>query len=587
MIGPVISIPNKRPTPWHAETDADDARAWLESLPLADSAESARELYQTLYTLNRQELSPQSRLALMELYRGPIKTVTGPLEFHVTRLPLPLASNKRRLAEFIRILQLEMANGYKCCLVDLVRSSVLWGKKSLLTTCTERALWYLGEVLLKSYLVYMPYPAGVWREIHELYRYAEQNKFTQEPVDISIGSTQKKNRTIIENYLRILLLGVTNPYQLPQNECVYVNHMLIDWAKRARLERIIKTDEEASRFNVDLSKDAPPVPVLRDGQSMSGGEPRSLDAKALVEMAESYLKRVKDGESVQSLGLKLDILDTACVDMLQHVVRSWGIPARRRHNRIRRHSRVFVCVGINAVHFFSNNQKPFFIPPELETGRRPDDAARLAKQNESIEDVPADLRGIVDEAYIDLGDPFALASDLSHPTVGDRDSIPSRVTDYYRVDHWQVRDLGPQGMSLVREGESGANNIRVGDLIGIARVDDVGQWSLGVARWLKNPKPRNLEIGVELLAPVIKPVSIQAAYAKSDERPIITQALLLPPIEVLQRPPSIVVPCGICRPDGDFYLTEGEAPSRVIRSNNLLERTGSFEHMAFSEQSKP
>lgn len=586
MIGPVISLPRKRATPWHAETNADYARAWLESLPLADSAESARELYQTLYTVNRQELNAQNRLELMELYRGPVKTVTGPLESHVTRLPLPLAANKRRLAEFIRSLHLEMASGYKCCLVDFVRSSVLWGKKASLTTCTERALWYLGEVLLKSYLVYMPYPAGVWREIHELYHYAEKNSYTDELIDISIGGTKKKQRTIGKNYLRILLLGVTNPYQLPQNECVSINQILIDWAAKAKLERNVTAAEPAGRFFVDLLKDTPPVPIPRDGKLMLGGEPRLLNAKDLVETAESYLKRLKNGESVQSLGLGLDILDSSCVDILQRVIRPWRMVVRRRHARIRRHSRVFVCVGINSIHFFSNNQNPFFIPLEIDSRRRSDDAPHAAKENDSIEEVTADPRDTVDEAYVDLGDPITLSSDPTSHTKPDPEGIALRATDYYRVDRWKVRDLGPQGMSLMREGESGANNIRVGDLIGIARVDDVGEWSIGVARWLKNPDPRNLEIGVELLAPTIKPVAIKAAYTGTDGRPNVTQALLLPSVEILKRPPTIVVPRGICRPDGDLYLTEGDVPPRAIRWSKLLERTGSFEHIAFSEASK-
>ena len=62
-----LLIPEKEVSAWAAETNPKEARAWLESLPLADSGEAARDIYQALYTLNRLELTMQSRLELMEL----------------------------------------------------------------------------------------------------------------------------------------------------------------------------------------------------------------------------------------------------------------------------------------------------------------------------------------------------------------------------------------------------------------------------------------------------------------------------------------------------------------------------------------
>jgi len=85
-----------------AETDPKYARAWLASLPLADSAETAREIYQSLYTLNRQELDVGQRFELMELYNAPVASVTAVLESYFTRAALPLTPKKRQLAEFIR-----------------------------------------------------------------------------------------------------------------------------------------------------------------------------------------------------------------------------------------------------------------------------------------------------------------------------------------------------------------------------------------------------------------------------------------------------------------------------------------------------
>ncbi|HSW53097.1 MAG TPA: hypothetical protein VLG93_07690, partial [Sulfuricaulis sp.] len=209
MTGLALSMPVKRVSAWMAETDPKYAQAWLASLPLADSAETAREIYQALYTLNRQELDAARRFELMELYNAPVASVTAALESYFTRAALPLTPKKRQLAEFIRQLHMEMAYGYKGCLQDLEKQRLRWGRKTLRAQALLRALHYLGEVLLHSYQVYMPYPPEVWRELHAIYQYAAEHELTQEVLDTPAPMAAKT--TLNQEYLRILLLGLSNP----------------------------------------------------------------------------------------------------------------------------------------------------------------------------------------------------------------------------------------------------------------------------------------------------------------------------------------------------------------------------------------
>ena len=93
MTGLALTLPTKRVSAWMAETDPKYAQAWIASLPLADSAETAREIYQALYTLNRQDLDAARRFELMELYNAPVATVTSTLESYFTRRPSPCATD--------------------------------------------------------------------------------------------------------------------------------------------------------------------------------------------------------------------------------------------------------------------------------------------------------------------------------------------------------------------------------------------------------------------------------------------------------------------------------------------------------------
>jgi hypothetical protein len=92
---------------------SEEAGAWLAALPLADSVQSAQQIYQALFTLNRMPLEADDRLVLMELYRKPVAAVASGLQSHFARLSLPLKPRLKQLADFLCQLHMEMAHGYK------------------------------------------------------------------------------------------------------------------------------------------------------------------------------------------------------------------------------------------------------------------------------------------------------------------------------------------------------------------------------------------------------------------------------------------------------------------------------------------
>ena len=578
MTGPALFVPAKRASAWLAETDPKAARAWLASLPLADSAESAREIYQTLYTLNRQDLEARDRLAIMELYRDPVAAVSSALRSHFTHLAHPLSPKKRQLAEFIRQLHMEMAYGYKYCLNDFQKSWVRWNKRHVETLAMERAMRYLGEVLLRSYQVYMPYPATVWKEIHELYRYTEVNERHLDPVNPSADAAGADKRTITERYLQILLLGLSNPYQLPQNDCNQINLFLEKWAGKAELQDEFDRAKPVGHFLVDLTADSPPIPFPRDSRPTVDPTLRVLNAMGLVRTVQSFINRIQKGESAQSLQLGLDCLDSACLDLLRRMVRSWGLIARRRHSRIRGNSHIFLCAGLNALHFFCSGQKPF-AAPELKTEDAKDVQVTLPSGiNRGLEDDEEQK----DEAYISLDEPGVepvAQNKEAHTEPMDEKFRPAEI---YRIDRWRVMDVGPQGMFLARYGEAGTY-VRVGDLLGMQRAEDPGRWSVAVARWIKSPETNSLEMGIEFLAPDVKPVAVRTTVGKGSAGDRYTQGLLLPAITAARRPATLLVTRGTYRLEYGLHLIEGDAPPRLIRPLEVLERSGSFEQIVFAD----
>jgi hypothetical protein len=555
----VLEIPSKRVSAWVAETDARFAREWLQTLPLADSMEAAREVYQALYTLNRLDLEPVRRMELMGLYESPVATVRVSLAAPLRQTSFPLGERKTALSRYARLLIWEMANGYKCALHDLAGARFGFGRKQQFSHLARRAAYYLGETLILSYQVYAAYPPHVWRDLHELYRFAESNGWQEDPGEERPGEPGS-GRSLSSLYRAALLLFLARPYQLLQNECLWVEQLLRGWSARVSLSRDIRAVDASGNFLVDLGADAPPSPWRNDLAQMDNLGLRLLDVGELVGEVKTCVTRLNKGESVQALAIGVDCLEAACHDLFKRLARAWGVAARRRHTRLKRRGFVSVCAGLGAAHFFMNDQKPFEAP--ISPGEKKSAPVRSA--------------GADKEAVTPQTPKPGVARRDEEDTTGPDVARPGQGGDLYRVDRWQIGDIGPRGLLLIRPAESTVH-VRVGEVLGIQRVDQLGQWSVAVVRWLKSLDNGGLEMGIEYLAPNARAVAVRAMTPGAKFGP----ALLLPAMESLKRPATLLVERGTYQPHTDVEVQEGPGGTRHARPLQLLDRTGAFEQVVF------
>jgi hypothetical protein len=123
--------------------------------------------------------------------------------------------------------------------------------------------------------------------------------------------------------------------------------------------------------------------------------------------------------------------------------------------------------------------------------------------------------------------------------------------------------------------------VRVGDLVGIQQMEDVGRWSVGMVRWMKSPQTDQLEMGAELLAPDVLPVTVAPARRTGEQD--YQSALLLPAVDAVHRPVTLLLPRGVFMPDADLMLMqEGSAP-RTVRLLKRLEHSNIFESFVFAD----
>ena len=539
FVFPVLSLPPKRESAWVVETTPEETQKWLAELPLADGAPTARLLYQALFTLNRMRVDSVDRMLMLELYRQPVAVVTAALQTHFVHFGLPLQPRQKQLADFLMQLQMEMAYGYKHVVAVVQRSRNPWEDENFLRA-VERSIRYLGEALLRVYQVYMPAPTGVWREIHSLYRYAEQHGCEQLPL-------ADKDNSIASSYLQVLMLGLCGPYQLPQNECHQVNAFLARWTRRVQISAHIANVDPVGHFLLDLDADHPAVPFPHDVPLRDAAGLRAVNALELARTAHDFMTRLRKGETPRALDLGFECVGGACVDTLKRMLRFWGMAGRRHFSRHRIRKPLSLCVGVNAIHFFVDGQRPF----------TPPDQPAVIPEREAI--VPD---GAMLEAEARAARTESFAS-----------------SDIFRVDsRWQVHDESAGGLSLARSGDVGLH-MRVGDVLGIHNPD-ANHWRIGVVRWVKSPNTQRVAVGVEMLAPSAHPLAVRLLGTEPSP---FSQALLLPPIEALHQPATIVVQSGAYRAGQELEIDEAGLPARRVCILNIVERTASFSQIVFAD----
>jgi len=545
---PALAVPTKRASAWVVETSPAETEQWLSGLALVEPIQAAQQIYQALFTLNRMEIDPDDRIRIMELYREPVAASVAGLQSHFAHFALPLRPRHKQLADFIRQLHMEMAYGYKHVLAAAIQESDPWSNDAVLLA-VSRTIESLGHVLLSSYQVYMPAPAGVWRDIHALYWSVEQQ--SRQNDDLS-ALNAGQDLSVTRSYLQVLMLGLCGPYQLPQNEVQRVRAFLARWATHAEIRQSIESVDPAGYFLLDLEADHPAVPFPRDVSMQVHQQPalRAVNAIRLARTVHGFVARLQKGEPPRAAQLGFECVGSTCVDSLKRMLRFWAMAGRRHFSRRQRREPLSLCVGLPAVHFFASGQMPFVDPRS--SGSVPDTGAVAPSGDELQAEALA-----------------APASPVAEPA------------PLFRVDgRWQLRDESAGGLSLSRTGDLGPS-IRVGDLIGI-HDSALDQWRIGVARWIKSPDSRQVEMGVEMLAPSTRTLAIAPA---GEESAPASPALLLPAIEALRQPASLIVERGSCQRGEDIsMLEEGQSPRRV-RVLNIIERTNAFSQILFADVS--
>lgn len=528
-------------------TDLDQCRAWLKTLPLSNPVQAQAQLMRQLGLLNRHGLGGGARLVLLETLREPIHFVQEEGRKKFAGKPLPLTPAEQAAFDAGHGLWQALLAGYQRCLdACLAGDAELKPRAALIC---QRALATLVEDHLDQVRAGYQPAGGHWRQAHLIHAGAEELQAAATPCEDGLRAARPT--TPAAAYAELMLLAAASLHELAPRQQGWV----MRWARRW-----------AGKVAIQAAPPAPDAPALPLCVDLAGGAPagfKPLDgpgARWLVttELRRSLKRRLKllaagGAENTPArLGLGDDCPQPQCGELLRRIYPRWvkgGI--RRRHERHPLSGPCRLVVGVDAIHYYLSDRRPFKPPGSAST----EDLRRQREELATFGRVAARF----EEEY-------------------------SR-THGYRLENWEIAedwgtlDQSPGGLRLMRPLGREGGRLCAGQLAAVQPAD-AGSLLLGVVRWAQIDGDR-LAVGIELLPGRPRPVAVRGTgvmAAGEKYRP----GFLLPPVEALGLPASIVLPPASYKPER-IVETWAEGATRQFRLKAALDRGADFERAACEE----
>jgi hypothetical protein len=447
-------------------TDPKVLQALIASLPLE---RRLRRLHEGAAGLAWADLGRLQRMSLLSLYRYAIDRIRPEARRFLVGLSLPLPGPALRMADAYTKVYAALADGYKRVILELASNSA--HDDDTLRDVTRACYWAmycLGERLRFSYEGYHQVPEGLWREIHQIYRYARHCEVGEAALTMD---NNDGTRTSEHMYKRLVLLGLSDPYHLPFRTVPAVYHALDHWALRASLFDNQLPGSYDCQFVVTAELDRPALPGLPRARVDANASQLVLDTTELV----SHLQGKRDdviGETLNSPdNEQIRFSRFEKMETLQALIRRWGQHPLRVAPRNPTNRECELVVGLQSIHELFNGEEP---NPVIRT-----------KADTPATDVRSDVGG--------------------HGSVGTRGG-PLQWTR-----NWALADESVEGIRLALR-DKDRIPIRVGELVAF-RSPPMPDWTIGEIRWAQTTGPDKLFIGVfkfggDASAVTLKPIGI-------------------------------------------------------------------------------
>jgi hypothetical protein len=551
---------------------------WVEQLPPGNPGDSSRQLFNALQELNSTRLDPRLRFELLEVLRPHVYSVCDSLAAHFHNQPLVLPARAFEIYLLTQTMRMQLAVGYQIVAHDAAtaKRGLLSSKQkthALIAQALHRALSDLGFTLFSGYLVYAAAEPNLWRQLHTVYRFACQHGVADRQFkDIQTG--QAEPISVVQSYIKSLLLGSVRSNQLRQADLRLVYAHLAKWVGLAELGEFENVDEDFIVVNMD-SADPPIFQAL----FLEPAQTRHCRV-LLIEPLLNHISGLMGNAAASDLS----------ADLVKHLLISWSSYTRRTFMRMDSQDSLQVCIGMSNLHFFSANEVEF---DDFTRGKTHHTFALDGEKNPFLKQ-----QATLKREDRDLWNmPFRPEPGMANMAV---ESIDNHIRKFENqakntgrqrsYDNYQVEMLNVSagGYALQWPTEIKAS-IANGDIMGI-RETLHAKWSVGIVSWIRRDGEAIAQLGVKLLGPAAIPYAARVINrskgASPESQEDFGRVLLLPEIKLIGQPATLLTSKLPFREKQTLQLVQAGRPL-TVRLKKLICATGTVNQFDIEILEKP
>ncbi len=510
-------------------TDSASCKRWIGQLPLTNVQHAQKALAAQLQALADMPIPAHERLKILELLKQPITFIQAESAKRYASKPVPLAPAETLAWNHVMALWQQLSRNYEQCLRAYRDGDLAIAPHAALVTM--RCLRLIAYMMFDYYRTYTQTPGTLWRELHELYSFAEQHGFARIRIQDSF-SRRDPDSSCAEVYILALLAHVANPYSLSARQLSFVERWLEKWSSLVGLSSQAPLPGPISLLAVDLAQ---PEAVVLAQEVEPQPSVRYLDLEQLSKTLRQTINLLKQGQLPIHLGLGEDARQPGCENLLMLLYVHWcRAGASRSEERQIAEEPVEACFGIAAAHRHIGGRE-FRQPGQLSSREKQD----------------MDTYGFV--VRTNHGQPGGLEGAL---------------------ESWQILNHSASGYMCILRQPDAAGRIEHNQLIAVRRSGS-RNFHIGIIQWLRMDDRKDLRCGIRLFPGIPRAIAVRPSNPSPAAPNTYECALLLPEIPVPATPATLILPPSWFQ-NGRFIEMHSDR-KQIAKLLNLLEKGSDFD----------
>lgn len=510
--------------------DLKSATIWVQELPQNDIHQAQQEIVKALSGLNRNpDTSLRERIRVL-LY---LDDKASSLQETLCRDYLAASEDpdlvSRQLLPTILQFWEEMGAGYEQCIRTFAKNPGGSKIREQLPLLTAKALHFHAMQAKWSHMRYLPVEAHVWRRLHRLYLFAEQEKIDRVPLQLN---PRQDDTTCASEYLQPMMLHLANPASLRPAQIESVDLWLDSWAKSLVIEADFRPHRQIYAVNLGDTK---PARKLR--RNMLGEKYRYWGIELMLVSIAKIVEQLKQGELPARLKLGEGCRLPSCLELIEEVTERWS-----GKSTTRKHARVTAEKSLLVMQDFAN------IVSHLMGGKNSGVTATFSVENANTQTT---LKPSGEPELFDHG-----------------------------AQQWQVENesLNGYGVTFTRDSKE---PLKIGTLVGLKAA--VGKsFAIGIVRRISNEPPRKVHAGIQTLSQTAIVVELHPLPGEQGKP---GPAIYLPDLPKLEQGRSLLLPASAHAPARLVQL-KAQGKAYTIRLRAAVEHGPDYVQAGFDVVAK-